>query len=84
MWHCNSLQIGERAVNNEWGFSSTGVSRSPTPEPAADVDGEIAKAEEAEDEEEVEEVEEVFEALEAVEAEEMAAVKKVVDGGERD
>jgi hypothetical protein len=81
MWHCNSLQIGDRAVNNEWGFSSTGVSRASTPEPAADVNGEIARAEEAEEEEEVEEV---FEALEAVEAEEMAAVKKVVEGGESD
>jgi hypothetical protein len=46
-WHCDSLQISSRTVSNEWGFSSTGVSRASTPELLADVVGEVSKAEEA-------------------------------------
>ena len=34
MWHHESLRMGIRRVQDKWGFSSTGVSRSHTPEPS--------------------------------------------------
>lgn len=49
MWHHDSLGVGERKVADEWGFSSTGVSRVPTPEPLNEAAGGVSKAEDVDE-----------------------------------
>lgn len=43
MWHHESLGVGDRKVADQWGFSSTGVSRVPTPEPLREGVGGVSK-----------------------------------------